>query len=163
MKVRYTKWGGVPHWAFEVQPLGEDTHGLWFGARRGTALRRGTELTVMQRHDCVMLVPASGCYTAFWNAPEDRFALYVDVTTQPVVSNGTVAAVDLDLDVIRLRDGGVELLDEDEFEQHQASYGYPPWLVSQARATADWLIRAITAREEPFDDAGLAWLARYQR
>ena len=32
--------------------------------------------------------------------------------------------VDLDLDVIRMRDGGI-LDDEDEFAEHQVRYGYP--------------------------------------
>ena len=34
--------------------------------------------------------------------------------------------VDLDLDVIRMRDGRIILDDEDEFEEHQVRYAYPP-------------------------------------
>lgn len=34
--------------------------------------------------------------------------------------------VDLDLDVVRRFDGSAEILDEDEFAEHQVRYGYPP-------------------------------------
>jgi hypothetical protein len=41
--------------------------------------------------------------------------------------------VDLDLDVCRLRaDGSVHLLDEDEFVEHRARYGFPAHVVDEA-------------------------------
>ena len=51
-------------------------------------------------HDFVLLVPAEGCWTAYFNA-EDDMEIYVDVTTRPVLDGDTVTAVDLDLDVVR--------------------------------------------------------------
>ena len=44
--------------------------------------------------------------------------------------------IDLDLDVVRFRDGRVEVLDEDEFGQHQATLGYPPHMINQPATTA---------------------------
>ena len=162
MRVRYTKWGDRPHWAFDVQPLGDDHHGHWFGMPPGTPQQRADEPPVILAHDCVMLVPRVGDYTAFWNA-DDPVELYVDVTTAPVLSTDLVTAVDLDLDVIRLRDGTVKLIDEDEFELHQVRYAYPAPVIDAAQTTARWLVSAITARTEPFDTAGPAWLTTFQR
>jgi uncharacterized protein len=161
VRVRYTKWGDHPHWTFDVQPLGEDEHGHWFGARRGTPQQRASEPPVILDHDCVMLVPRAGEYTAFWNA-EDPIELYVDVTTRPTIGSEVITAVDLDLDVVRFRDGKVELLDEDEFLDHQVRYAYPASLVLSARATADWLLSAVTTRIEPFNIAGPTWLTSLQ-
>jgi predicted RNA-binding protein associated with RNAse of E/G family len=46
--------------------------------------------------------------------------LYIDITTVPRwVSGDQVEMVDLDLDVIRRFDGPAEILDEDEFAEHQ--------------------------------------------
>ena len=53
--------------------------------------------------------------------------------------------VDLDLDVVRHRDSGVaELLDEDEFLEHQRRYGYPDDVIHRGREAADLLLDAVT-------------------
>jgi protein associated with RNAse G/E len=85
------------------------------------------------------------------------------VTTRPTLVDDTVRAVDLDLDVVRWRDGRVEVLDEDEFAEHQVQLGYPAELITQARRTCDWLVEAVSSRTEPFGQAGAAWLARAQQ
>lgn len=162
MRVSYTKWGGRPHWRFDGERLGRDRHGLWLGMRRDTVIRRGEEPGFTQPHDCVMLVPDTGCYTAFWNA-SGSVAIYVDVTTRPVVGDSVVEAVDLDLDVLRMAGGEVKIVDEDEFDLHREQLGYPAWLVEQARSTAGWLLTEISAGTEPFGDAGPAWLAGFER
>ena len=157
--MRYTKWGGIDHWHFELEPLGQDEFGRWFFGRKGLIQQRGAEPPMLHPHDFVLLVPAEGCWTAYFNA-EDDMEIYVDVTTRPVLDGDTVTAVDLDLDVVRYVDGRVEVLDEDEFAEHQVQLAYPAELISQARATCDWLVGAVSSRAEPFGQAGAAWLAR---
>ncbi len=157
--MRYTKWGGAAHWRFELEPLGQDEFGWWFFGRKGLIQQRGDEPPVLQPRDFVLLVPAEGCWTAYFNA-EDDMEIYVNVTTRPVLDGDTVTAVDLDLDVVRFFDGRVEVLDEDEFAEHQVQLAYPAELISQARATCDWLVGAVSSRAEPFGRAGPAWLAR---
>jgi protein associated with RNAse G/E len=110
-------------------------------------------------HDFVLLMPAAGCWTACFNA-ENAMEIYVDVTTRPALTEGTVSAVDLDLDVVRYQDGRVEVLDEDEFAEHQVQLGYPAELITGARQTCDWLVAAVSSRAEPFGQAGAGWLAR---
>ncbi len=58
--------------------------------------------------------------------------------------------VDLDLDVIRRRGGAIELVDQDEFADHQVKYGYPPEVVSEAEQSASWLLAALESGDEPF-------------
>jgi hypothetical protein len=162
VEVRYTKWGGHEHWRFTLTPLGSDRFGWWLAGPAGTPQRRGQEPPIALDHDFVMLVPAVGSWTAFWNAdgPASPFEVYVDVTTRPVRAPGVLTAIDLDLDVVRHRDGRVEVLDEDEFAEHRVRYGYPREVIDDARSTASWLVEAISARVAPFDDTGTAWLAR---
>ena len=62
--------------------------------------------------------------------------------------------------MVRWRDGRVEVLDEDEFAEHQVQLGYPAELISQARQTCDWLVEAVSSRTEPFGQVGAGWLAR---
>jgi hypothetical protein len=158
VSVRYTKWGEHLHWYFDLERLGTDRYGTWLAGRRGITKRRGDEPPQRERHGFVMLVPGEGRWTAYWSV-DDEIELYVDVTTTPEWTTEGVTAVDLDLDVVRWRGGGVEVLDEDEFDEHRVALAYPPDVVAGARATAAWLVEAITARREPFGSTGPAWLA----
>jgi hypothetical protein len=160
--VRFTKWGGKRHWEYRLESLGTDQHGWWLGGRTGLMMRRGEERPVRGRHDFVTLVPAEGCWIANWNGPgATRTAIYVDVTTEPVRHAAAVEAVDLDLDVVLLRDGTVAVLDEDEFAEHQRRYGYPAEMIAQAEATTKDLVARITAGAEPFGEVGQARLADF--
>lgn len=142
--------------------LGDDRYGRWLGGRAGMLLRRGFEDPIVQPHDFIVLVPADGCWIASWNGPgETEIAIYVDVTTKPSVQPDVVSAVDLDLDVVRHRDGTVRVLDEDEFAEHRVRYGYPADVVALAQATTDDLVARLTARTEPFATVGAAWLERF--
>lgn len=160
--MRYTKWGGKRHWWWSAEELGRDRFGWWFGSRAGTELRRGFEEPVVVRHDFVVLVPDRGRWIAAWNGPEEtETALYIDVTDKPVRRADRVEAIDLDLDVVRLRDGTVRLLDEDEFEEHQFLYHYPADVIAQARATSGDLMRMVAEHHEPFGEVGEAWLTGF--
>jgi uncharacterized protein len=159
VEMRFTKWGGKLHWHYPVEPLGRDRHGWWLAGPEGTFFQRGDEEPIPRPHDYVLLVPADGEWIATWNAASDT-EIYVDVSTRPVLRPGLIEAVDLDLDVIRRRDGRVLLLDEDEFAEHQVLYGYPPEVVDRARATAADLLARVSARVEPFRRSGRDWLAR---
>ncbi len=87
--------------------------------------------------------------------------MYVDIaTTATWVDEQRVEMVDIDLDVVRYQDGSVELLDEDEFLDHQERFNYPAWLVDRARTTAAELVLKVEAGAEPFGSAPATWLDR---
>ena len=162
VEVRFTKWGGKSHWHFPAEALGQDEHGWWLGTRAGVPIQRGNEPPITYAWDFVTLIPAAGWWVAYWNGDLNRqTAVYVDVSTAPVIGPDRVEAVDLDLDVIRERDGSVHLVDEDEFAEHQVRYGYPADVIAQAVAAADELVAMVTGRQGPFGDAGENWLAGY--
>jgi uncharacterized protein len=124
--------------------------------RAGSVHRMGTEIRFTR---LVVLVPADGWWIANWNGPgETDISVYVDVTSKPSVQPDVVSAIDLDLDVVRLRDGTIRVLDEDEFAEHQVRYSYPAEVIEQARATTDDLVAWLTAGTEPFAAVGSAWL-----
>ena len=157
--VRFTKWGGALHWHYDVERLGEDEHGLWVAIPVGTVLQRGHEPPTVEAQGCVGVVPWQGTWSALWNRHKEP-EVYVDVTSQPVWDGDVVHMVDFDLDVVRHRDSSVEILDEDEFAEHQVALGYPADVIATAEATAAWLVESLTARREPFGEVGAAWLQR---
>jgi uncharacterized protein len=162
--VEYTKWGGARHWHFAVHELGIDDHGTWFSAPPGTVTQRGDEPPTVEANGFVMLVPDGPDvevrdWIAFWYRG-GRVAIYVDVTDTPRYDGRVVSATDLDLDVVATRDGGVEIVDVDEFDEHRVVLGYPPEVVGNALSTADWLFDRIRAEVSPFDASGWTWLER---
>ncbi len=75
---------------------------------------------------------------------------YVNIGTPAVFDGDTIRWVDLDLDVLRYPHG-VEVHDEDEFEEHGALWQYPADLVARARETAAEVVRQVAAQAFPFD------------
>ncbi|MGH9022579.1 MAG: DUF402 domain-containing protein [Acidimicrobiia bacterium] len=158
--VRYTKWGGGPHWRFDLSFLGADEHGTWLAGLPGCLLQLRDEPPAVRTDTFVALVPVRGAWIAFWNEAS-RYEIYVDVCDRLVWSpdGAEVATVDLDLDVIRWRpDGTTRLLDEDEFVEHRRTLAYPAELITGAEATAAWLMEAVRSRREPFGVTGPGWL-----
>jgi hypothetical protein len=168
--VNYTKWGGRPHWVYDNVLLGEDQHGVWTAGAAGTHLSR-PGFAFDARADFAMCFSRTLGYAAtFWSDFQMPSAaeVYVDITTVPVWSAegaGTVEVtmVDLDLDVIRLFDGTLFVDDEDEFAEHQQSYGYPPEVVAAAESTCREVYAAVRDGAEPFAQAGQGWLREFAR
>ncbi|MCJ7780199.1 MAG: DUF402 domain-containing protein [Acidimicrobiia bacterium] len=162
VRVRFSKWDGTPHWKFDMERIGEDEHGVWLWAPAGTELRRGSEKTIHVEQGFVKVITPNGWWTAVWNVGpcngSRSIEIYVDVITPAIWEGDTVQMVDLDLDVIRRRDGSVEIDDEDEFEEHRATFGYPDHVVDKARTETARLAVAVECRDEPFGSVGERWL-----
>lgn len=139
--------------------LGEDEHGLWVGSLPGVLGRRGDGRWVTIDHTRVRLFPRNVWWSALFNDEPHETEVYCDITTPPQISEHTVTAVDLDLDVRKMRDGSVRVDDEDEFAVHQVKYDYPARVVDTARATCAW-VAANIAVAEPFLTAYKPYLDR---
>lgn len=162
VKVRFSKWDGTPHWAFDMERLGEDEHGIWLWAAAGTELRRGSEPSIPAKHGFVKVVTSGQWWTSLWNEgpwPDGRWIhTYVDVITPAIWDGDTVRMVDLDLDVVRRSDGSVEVDDEDEFDEHRIAMAYPDHIVDKARTETARLAVAVERGMEPFGRVGGQWL-----
>ncbi len=160
--IRFSKWDGSAHWAFDMNHLGDDEHGTWLWAPAGTELRRGTDKTVRVQAGFVKLIGPGRWWTAVWNdgggGGDGSIDVYVDIITPAAWDGNTVRMVDLDLDVVRRSDGSVEVHDEDEFDEHRVAFEYPAHVVDMARTVTARLAIDVEARVEPFDDVGDRWL-----
>jgi len=154
------KWGDQPHYRMNTELLGRDEYGAWLGLTAGTPYS-GPNGAAELEHGFISLIPDDTWWIAsFWDGhPETD--VYVDITTATTWrTESHLVVIDLDLDFIRYRDGRTELLDEDEFEEHQIVLGYPADVITQARATADEMLSSVAQRHEPFDEVGDRWLAK---
>jgi hypothetical protein len=159
VRVRYTKWGGGPHWEWDATVLDVDEHGVWMHMPEGTHMSR-PGMSVREKVAWVALAPHDAPWLAGFYPAAKVVTVYVDMATVPRwnrLPEGTweVATVDLDLDVILTREGHLFVDDEDEFELHQVELGYPSEVIELARRSCDWVHAAIAGGVEPFGHAGL--------
>jgi uncharacterized protein len=157
------KFDGRPHRQVTGRLLGEDSYGTWIATPRGSVVsyHYGSRPTGLTRADAVRLIPAGGWWMAMCLAEPDARDMYCDVTT-PAEWTGPaeLTVVDLDIDLVRYRaDGRVEVEDEDEFEEHRVSLGYPDAIVEGALRGAAELRAALSGDEEPFAEHYRNWLA----
>jgi protein associated with RNAse G/E len=158
VRVVYTKYDGTLHWNYTAYRLGTDEHGSWLGMAANSLSRRGHEPPVPAPVAYVILFP-DAWWTGMFNDAPWKTEIYCDITTVPRWASPTeVTMVDLDLDVIRRRDGTVFIDDEDEFLAHQLRYSYPAALTTAARHSADDLHDLVRANAEPFATAYHHWL-----
>jgi uncharacterized protein len=159
VRVVYTKYNGAAHRDYPARRLAEDDLGIWVGVTRGTASVYHGRPSVEQI-PFVLLIPHRAWWTGMFNPPPRTSEVYCDITTPARWEGDTVHIVDLDLDVSRRRDSGlIELRDEDEFEEHRVSFGYPDDVVTEARAAAARLLIALGDGTEPFAGAYRKWLS----
>jgi protein associated with RNAse G/E len=160
VRVVYRKYDGSLHWHMTMRWLGEDEHGVWTGAAPPSTMRRGDGPQVIFNHAQIMLFPRDAWWTAAFNDAPEQTEIYCDITTPARwPSADEVTMIDLDLDVRRTRGGPVELLDADEFAEHQIRYGYPAEVIRAAERSAAWLQVALADRREPFSDVYRSYLA----
>jgi uncharacterized protein len=165
VQVRYGKWGGGRHYEFAMSRLGEDEHGIWLGAPGGTTIRRPGHVFPSTTEWVTCFATAAGWTASFYPHDRHTIATYVDITTVPEWSrddeSDVVSMVDLDLDVVLLVEGELLIDDDDEFEEHRHSLGYPVEIVALAQSTATAVYDALAAGEEPYRSVGARWLASY--
>jgi len=161
VRVIYRKYDGSLHWHLRLARLGEDEHGVWLGAPAGCSMRRGDEPPVIIEQAHVLLIPAGDArWTLSCNSAGCWTELYIDITTPPRwTAPDTVEMIDMDLDVIRRFDGSAEILDADEFAEHQVKYAYPPPEIEAAENAAAFLLGAVRSYAEPFAEVCRAWLS----
>jgi protein associated with RNAse G/E len=77
--------------------------------------------------------------------------MYVNIAEPAVLVGETLEWVDLDLDYRIHLDGSVQLMDEDEFQQNQQRFKYPPELIEQVHAACQEVEHGLKERKFPFN------------
>jgi len=149
--LRATKFDGAPHWIQPFTVASDDGTLLVaeYRARTPIFTSRGEFRSPYNsrvyfwrdRWYNVFRLWRPGCEVSLW---------YCNVTTPPVLTGCELTYVDLDLDVAVRPDGCIDLLDRDEFEEHQRCYGYPADVITRAEAAAQEVTELAGAGGFPF-------------
>lgn len=75
---------------------------------------------------------------------------YCNINLPPIFDGYTLTYADLDLDLLVQPDYSWQLLDEEEFRENAAAFGYAPDICAQAYAAVEELKALCRARKFPF-------------
>ncbi len=85
--------------------------------------------------------------------PNGKFRnFYCNIALPPFIGEGLVEFIDLDLDVMVDSEGGIYVLDEDEFAENAARYAYPREVTETVPKVLASLLRIVQEHKFPFDD-----------
>jgi uncharacterized protein len=150
--LRATKYDGTAHWIQPFRVVSDDGTLLvtQYRARTPIYTSRGEFRSQYDsrvyfwrdRWYNIFRLSRPGCPLALW---------YCNVTTPPVFDGCQIGYVDLDLDVAVKANGLIELLDEDEFAEHQRTYDYPAHVIANAEQAARDVSELARRRGFPFD------------
>ena len=151
--LRATKFDGAAHWIQPFQVVSDDGTLIiaQYRARTPIYTSRGEFRSPYDsrvyfwrdRWYNVFRLSRPGCQLALW---------YCNITTPPTFDGCQLGYVDLDLDVAVRPNGCIQLLDEDEFEEHQRKYGYPAETIASAEAAAAEVMRLARRGAFPFSE-----------
>jgi protein associated with RNAse G/E len=155
------KWGGNAHKSGTVRFLGHDQFGSWLWGPSGRHIQLGETGSFVTEQDAVILLPTAAWWACSWWIGHPEVEQYVDICTPSRREEDRITHIDLDLDVIRFRDGRVEIDDRDEFEAHLVEYGYPAEIVDGANAAAEEVFDLVSRKASPFDgSAAEQWVGK---
>lgn len=150
--LRATKYDGTAHWIQPFSVIADDGVLITaqYRARTPIYTSRGEFRSPYDsrvyfwrdRWYNVFRLSKPGCALALW---------YCNVTTPPAFDGCQIGYVDLDLDVSVRPNGCIELLDEDEFDDHQRKYGYPQDVIRNAEAAAIEVAGLARRKAFPFN------------
>lgn len=151
--LRATKYDGTAHWIQPFHVVSDDGNLLITSYRARTPIytSRGEfrspydSLVYFWRDRWynVFRLSRPGCPLALW---------YCNVTTPPTYDGQQIGYIDLDLDVTVRPNGCIELLDDDEFQEHQKLYGYPESVIERAEAAAREVACLARSGAFPFNE-----------
>ncbi len=169
----WRKWDGTAHWEHELELLGKDDTGTWFGQHEGSTSSRPGATEVTRADNVWNVVTGRGWTVRFFHAVEGggwrvaaadvgTLGLYSDIGAAIEVDAAAheITGIDLDLDVIRLGDR-LWLDDEDEFAEHRVSMDYPDDVAAAAERDAQDVLALVRAALPPFDGRAEEWLRRF--
>lgn len=77
---------------------------------------------------------------------------YCNLASPSLYDGEAIKNIDYDLDVKVFPDGKVDILDEDEYEEHSAEMQYGPVVENIVETSLQKLLHIIDAKQEPFNE-----------
>lgn len=172
------RWPDRSSERWEEVALGEDEHGVWGCLPPRAPIETSDGDVVRFRNLVLLCYPRNRWWVAIFRPGAERVAdvyhpdgrvdsltkaeqIYVHMTTPAALTAEGVSFIDLVLDVIRLPDRTVKVLDEDELDGQVAEWSIPFEVVTNARLACREVEKMLREDAEPFGQVWKEWLGHY--
>lgn len=81
---------------------------------------------------------------------EQGIRYYCNIASPPYISEGVITYIDYDLDVIVTPDGYIQVVDQEEYEQHKLTYHYSDMVERKVKRGLDSLLARLKRSGSPF-------------
>jgi protein associated with RNAse G/E len=77
---------------------------------------------------------------------------YCNIASPPYMAKDVITYIDYDLDVIRLPDGTIHVVDQEEYERHKVGYHYSDIVEKKVMQGMELLLERVNNGQSPFHD-----------
>jgi protein associated with RNAse G/E len=83
---------------------------------------------------------------------EGGIRYYCNIASPSYIAGDVITYIDYDLDVIRMPDGKVHVVDQEEYERHTAEYHYSTTVQTKVSEGLELLLKRLNEGRAPFQD-----------
>ena len=153
IKVQAYKHDGSLHRQWSPAFLVEETDDYWALASRASLVNEADGRKWMTKEKAIFLLYKKKWMNVIAMFKEGRgICYYVNIASPTLFADGYLKYIDYDLDVKLYPDGIERVLDENEYERHTQTYGYPEELSKVVERSKIKVEEMISKGELPFRD-----------
>ncbi len=153
MKVQAYKHDGALHRQWSPAYLVEETEEYWALCSKMSSVTENDGRKWMTKEKAVFLLFKKQWMNVICMFKEGQgICYYVNIATPTILDQGYLKYIDYDLDVKLYPNHQEKTLDENEFERHIQTYGYPDSLTKAIKKSTEEVKELISKRQFPFMD-----------
>lgn len=159
MAIHGFKWPKRPTAQATGYLLGADQFGHWLGIAAGSAWQHNNGQHGRFEQAFVKLIPSHAYWSACFNL-HDKL-IDVDIVLPNQWHDQLVEEIDLEIDLLKLADGSIEIRDQAEFAAVCQRWPMSAAIIEQVHATTTQIYQQLQAQVEPFKHVGAQRLAQF--
>ncbi len=162
IQIHSYKHDGHIHRVWEETTVLKESNLVFIGGNDRTMVREADGRSWITREPAICYFHAQYWFNIIGMLREDGIYYYCNLSSPFVIDEEALKYIDYDLDIKVFPDRSFMILDEDEYEEHRISMGYPDEIDKILKVHMEHLKQWIRQRKGPFaDDFIDYWYERF--
>lgn len=145
------KHNGSLHRTWDKVAIIKDDNKKYIGINKATQVTESNNRTWIAREPALYFLYKEHWFNIIAMSRENGIYYYCNLASPSIFDGEAIKNIDYDLDIKFFPDGKVEILDEDEFEDHKKMMSYPSVIENKLREEINLLIELHKKGLTPFN------------